>query len=232
LRLTELVEASGGVAVLLPLIRIRPLEPAPRIRPNEPDVIIFVSINAVRHGLSQVRSAIKPKSVVIGVGKATISALKSAGLSPIELNAEASGSEALLGLAVLSAEAVRGQRVVIVRGQGGRELLGETLQQRGATVTYIEVYQRMRAEDAIQARLDAAGVSRPDVIVLTSNEAANQLLYLLQDQQVTHLRHCSIAVMSARIANHVRGLGFDGRVEVAPDTSDAGIMVAIRKLLA
>src|SRR6185295_12379471 len=51
-------------------------------------------------------------------------------------------SEALLAAPELAD--VTGKRVLIVRGEGGRALLGNMLAARGATVNYAECYRRVR----------------------------------------------------------------------------------------
>jgi uroporphyrinogen-III synthase len=140
------------------------------------------------------------------------------------------GSEGLLELPELSAAIVRGQRVLLVGGKGGRELLRETLTERGAIVLDIEVYQRVPRDIPIAATIQATGASRADILVLTSNETVDQLFRLIQRQQQTALLRCSIAVMSERIAAHARALGFVGAAAVAPQTSDEGLMQAIVQL--
>lgn len=232
-RLAERVEAAGGIAVLLPLFGIEPLVPAsiPSAHPA-PIVTLFVSVNAVRHGLSIVRPLMAPGGIVIGVGTATMAALRGAGLQPRSVPADMIGSEGLLELPELSTSVVRGQRVLLVSGRGGRELLHETLTERGAIVLDVEVYERVPRDIPIAATIEAAGAIRPDILVLTSNESVDQMLKLIRRQQQTTLLRCSIAVMSERIAAHARVLGFSGPVAVAPQTSDDGLMQAIVQLAA
>jgi uroporphyrinogen-III synthase len=53
-------------------------------------------------------------------------------------------SEALLELPELTA--VAGKRVIIFRGDGGREVLGDTLKARGAAIEYVTCYRRARPQ--------------------------------------------------------------------------------------
>jgi uroporphyrinogen-III synthase len=51
-------------------------------------------------------------------------------------------SESVLALPAFQAPAVAGRRVLILRGDGGRDLLGDTLRARGAEVEYLTCYHR------------------------------------------------------------------------------------------
>jgi uroporphyrinogen-III synthase len=76
---------------------------------------------------------------ILAVGQATALRLKDGGLEP-EVPGLAS-TEGLLGLAQL--QAVKGRQVLIVKGQGGRADLAQTLSARGARVSAASVYQRV-----------------------------------------------------------------------------------------
>ena len=107
---------------------------------------VFVSANAVEKGLAAARRAgTWPAHVrVAAVGEATAEALRAEGIGDVLAPHERHDSEGLLALAPL--QDVAGQRVVIFRGEGGRERLREGLQGRGATVAYVECYRRVRPE--------------------------------------------------------------------------------------
>jgi uroporphyrinogen-III synthase len=154
--LASLIESQGGIAIRFPAIEI--------LAPRDPDaaralmgglddfaLVIFISPNAVREGLALAKR--RPRRArVAAVGEGSAVALERAGFEHVLRPAEGASSEALLALPELDRDTLAGSRVLIVRGEGGRGLLGCTLSQRGARVTYAEVYRRARP------RLDAAGV--------------------------------------------------------------------------
>jgi uroporphyrinogen-III synthase len=78
--------------------------------------------------------------------------------------------------------------------------------------------------------MEAAGAIRADVVVLTSSESADQLLTLIDRQREPALLRAPVAAMSQRIAAHAREIGFSGPMAVAPETSDDGLIAAIRQL--
>lgn len=232
-RLRELIELHGGVPILLPLMTIEPVaNPVlPEVESARICAVIFVSVNAVRLGLKVVRPLLPAGGVIIGVGPATVAALRAAGQMPLAMPDIDASSEGWLTTAALSATAVAGRVVVIVRGRGGRDLLAQTLRERGAEVEHVEVYQRIPKPLAIGATLMAADVDRPDVLVLTSAEATEHLAHLLEAQGLRELLAVPIAALSARIADRARELGYSGRVEIAEEASDAGMLRAIERLV-
>lgn len=233
-RLRELIEVRGGTAVLLPLMTIEPV-----VNPVLPEVerericaVIFVSVNAVRLGLRVVRPLLPAGGAVIGVGPATVAALRTAGQMPMAMPDIEANSEGWLTTSALAAAAVAGRVVVIVRGRGGRDLLTQTLRERGAEVEHVEVYRRVPNPIAVGATLMASDVARPDVVVLTSVEAAEHLAHLLDAQGLNGLLAVPVAALSARIAQRARELGYSGRVDIAEEASDAGLLRAIERLVA
>ncbi|NQD36121.1 uroporphyrinogen-III synthase [Permianibacter sp. IMCC34836] len=182
----------------LPLIQLeaQPL-PAEALQ-HAPTLLIFVSPAAAEHGISQLPAGWRalPR---YAVGRATAQALAQQGWSdtpsPVQEN-----SEGLLALSGL--QALAGQRVFIVRGDSGRDLLRETLQQRGAEVKYLEVY-RKRAVDAElirqlrQLAQTAANSPAPLLAVLTSGEALARLCAIIPADIMKAL---TLVVASPRIA--------------------------------
>lgn len=182
-----------GVSVRqLPLIELEAQTLPAEALLNAPDLLIFVSPAAAEHGVRQLPASWRslPR---YAVGRATSLALAAQGWpdtpSPVQENSE--GLLALSGLQDLS-----GQRAFIVRGDGGRDLLRETLQQRGAEVRYLEAY-RKRAVDSEMIRQLRQLAQQPLLAVLTSGEALARLCAIIPADIMKAL---TLVVASARIA--------------------------------
>jgi len=142
--LKHAIEDAGGNAVLLPVIDIAPRATA-NIKADlellqSPDIVVFVSANAVRFGLNLIDSN---QCQIAAIGPATARALEAAGVSADIQPRSGFNSEHLLATDAL--RQVAGKSILIVRGSAGRELLAETLRERGARVDYLPVYERNRA---------------------------------------------------------------------------------------
>lgn len=138
--LERLLEARGARAIVFPALEIEPLPAPPALaRLADFDLAVFVSPSAVRTALPAVGAW--PRHVAAAaVGAGTRRELERAGVARVIAPSKSADSEALLALEPL--KAVKGKRVLIVRGEGGRALLGETLRSRGAQVEYAECYRR------------------------------------------------------------------------------------------
>ncbi len=137
--LADRIEAAGGRAIRFPAIETEDLPlPDALQRAASYDLVIFVSPTAVDKATRDGRRW--PRAAAVGAG--TRQALEARGIAPVIAPQGEADSEALLALPEL--RQVAGQRVLIVRGQGGRALLGESLAARGAWVDYAECYRRTR----------------------------------------------------------------------------------------
>jgi uroporphyrinogen-III synthase len=146
LHLCQLIEAEGGAAVRYPAIVIRPRPDRAAVRAaigpaDRYDLLVFVSANAVRFGADILGD--RRDLRVAAIGQATAAALNAAGYRVSLMPEEGADSESLLALPQLADLA--GQRVLIIRGTGGRELLFGAMTERGAQVHYAEVYTREAA---------------------------------------------------------------------------------------
>ena len=148
--LARLIRDAGGEPVLFPALEIEPLAQtaiAPALD-NLPqfDLIVFVSSNAASVAMPYIlgKGGLPARARVAAVGPGTAAELKKSGVRNIISPRAGFDSEALIG--ELSTLPLGGSRVLIVRGRGGREFLGETLGSRGATVDYLECYRRVKPD--------------------------------------------------------------------------------------
>ncbi len=132
------VSDAGGLPLLLPGISIAPIEPAKKVAASE--WFIFVSPNAVEYGLPHIQEALENGAKVAAVGPTTARSLQLHGVPQPMVARDGFDSEALLKLPAF--RQVKGTRITLVRGVGGRELLTKTLIERGAKVSLLEVYRR------------------------------------------------------------------------------------------
>lgn len=172
--LSAALRAAGAEVSELPLVAIEPcaLTPAQErllLDLDRFDGVFFVSANAARCALDAVAGCWPQwpyRLPLYAVGKSTAAVLEDAGLQ-VRLP-ETADSEGLLALPAL--QSVAGQRFLLFRGEGGRELLRDTLLARGAIVEVLELYRRvLPATAALQWQALAA--SAPQVVVLTSPDA-------------------------------------------------------------
>jgi uroporphyrinogen-III synthase len=233
--LVSLIEGHGGVAVRFPVIEVVPVEDPGSLQAvreafaslGDDDMTIFVSPNAVEHGLALAGDAAGIRGTVAAVGARTAAALEAAGRARVVCPTEGASSEALLALPELAAAAVAGSRILIVRGEGGRPVLGDTLSKRGARVAYAEVYRRERpgSDPAGVAELGAGGGI--DAIVVTSVEGFENLFSALGQASSAWLRDAGYVVASQRVGEHGRELGVAEMPLVAAGADDEALLEAL-----
>ena len=222
-RLTELLGAEGIDCVECPLLKIEPLPVSTGLITDldQFDALIFISVNAVKYGLTALEQYWPQWPTALNwfaVGQATAGALAEWNLKADY--PEVAGSEGLLALAPLLE--ISGKRVLVIRGRGGRELIKETLESRGALVEYLEVYERTPVD--VDQQIDVTAVS---VVVCTSVEGLEQLIKGLDRREVVKL---SLIVPSRRVAQVAEQFGF-ARVKQAAGASDEAMLNAILDVL-
>lgn len=199
--LCSVIEGAGGDVVRFPVLRIARRDPrmvaAEYARLPSPDIIVFVSRNAVVHGLAAVSVS---SAAIAAVGPATEASLEAAGASVDISVAEGFDSETLLTHPAL--RDVQGRTVLIVRGEDGRELLADTLRQRGAQVHYLAAYRREtnRLPAADVEALEAAWRNgRIDCVTVMSVATLASLLEQLPPALLELLRKTPLVVPGERV---------------------------------
>ena len=229
-KLCQMIKAREGAPLKLPTMVIRPARKEVRSSENSrllpsADVVVFISKNAVIHTrdlFPRMVDMLQDKTV-LAVGQATAECLLALGLKRVEYVRGGGATEALLQLPVLSGSKIRDKRILIIRGQSGREALRDRLQTLGAAVDYLEVYRREKP-DISQADMEKIWHDeRPDAVIITSLTGLDNLVEMTPTTERARLYETAMIVMSERIKQHALETGFT-RIAVAADNSDAGLV--------
>jgi uroporphyrinogen-III synthase len=222
--LCAMIATAGGEVISFPTIAIEEL---PVAAPKQKyDWVIFISANAVRHGLEHVERSEHTR--VAAIGKATAAALESFNVRVDVLPDKDSNSEALLAHSAFTN--VAGQNILIVKGEGGRRLLQGSLTERDAKVTAIDAYRRVRPQVAktaieqLEQRWRDEGIT---IVTLTSVEIFANLLTLLTDAGKLLLQATPFVTVSKRILEAVRATGITSPCVLSRSADDAAIVGAI-----
>ena len=209
--------------IVFSTIEIRPITPQPTVIDDNWDMVIFISPNAVAHGAYLLKKSSIQHIKIAAVGESTAKALTEQQLTVSIMPTEFS-SEGLLACTDL--QQVSGKKIALIKGVGGRELLAESLANRGAQVIEIDVYQRCLPRQKIdQLLLDSI-----DVITVTSVEILQNLCQLTPDSLKHKLLTKRLLVTSKRIRIAAENLGFSQNIDVAKDARSESIIAKLESL--
>lgn len=233
------IERHGGQAVFAPMIAIEAkrndaASTAVVDRLREFHSVIFISKNAVDFGIKLIRSR---KQSLVGiavyaVGVGTGGRLRELGVADVHTPRGEFSSEGLLKMPGLSAHQIDGKDVLIIRGAGGREQLGQSLQARGARVDYCEVYERRVPQTRLSEVLHASKISAPDIAVITSPEALANLAEKIDQEGLDVLYDVPLLVAGSRTALEVERLGFTMEPVVVETPGDQCIIESLIRWVA
>ena len=232
----ERLRALGCPALALPLLVI---EPQPSFAPAVQQawqtlatraLVMFVSPNAVLQFFAQAPAGLTwPASTwAAATGPGTVAALRAQGLAEGQVLAPREDS------AQFDAETLwqqrlapldwRGRRVLIVRGEAGRDWLASTLQAAGAEVDLLAAYRRaapvwQAEERAVLARIEAEPARH--AWQFSSSEAVRHLADWIAAQTGPHpgLLAAPALATHPRIAETARTAGWTTVIEVTPDAT-------------
>jgi len=226
--LARLIEDRGGDPVRFPALAIAP--------PSVPwvakqalgrlasfDLAIFVSANAVDSGLALLGGPWPQSVVAAAMGEGTAAALHRHGVGGVVVSAAGADSESLLCSDRL--QNVRGRRVLILRGEGGRELLADELRRRGAMVEYAQCYRRVRpATDPapLIARWQQGAIH---AVTVMSGQTLDNLFTMLGPAGQALLRATPLFAPHSSIVARARSAGIGQAVVTAP--GDGGVLQAM-----
>ena len=232
--LAETLAGQGIFSSCLPLLEIAPLPVSDKIRQAIAQLpscsaVIVVSKPAARIAV-QLLDAQGLQTLAMpwfSVGAATAQILRDHGLDA-HFPEEGDDSEALLQLPRLREAVVSaGSQVLILRGEGGRELLAERLRELGASVEYLELYRRdlpAYAPQALPRRIEA---ERLNGLVVSSGQGFEYLRQMAGDTWPTIAR-LPLFVPSPRVAELAHAAGAQTVVDCR-GASAAALLTALRE---
>ena len=239
----------GAVCACVPMLELEPVRTAEQIQAVKNVVLnfdlyqkaIFVSQNAVDFALQWLEDywpQLPAGIEYFAVGETTAKYLQNYGLPVSALTHATSGamnSESLLQAEKL--QQVKGEKIVIFRGCGGRGKMAEVLHERGAEVTFCELYQRLipaLAAQQLQAAFECVeSFNLRQVIALHSGESLQNFLHLLEKVSVANsplpsekIMQLPVLVPGQRVAQLAQAAGFT-RIIVAENATDQAMSAAL-----
>ena len=225
--LAERIQQQNGHAYLLPMLEVKAIPETQTVRQrilalDRYDKVIVISRHAAQFGLEQIENYWPQLPVGqqwFAIGETTRQTLSAFGVAATR-SGQGSDSESLLSLTTFGD--LSGQSVLILKGQGGRKHLENTLLQRHAQVDTIDVYQRtcpLYDPDRVRQILSEHGIN---VILAGSGETVQNLHRYLP---LTMVEDTRLVVPSQRVAQLADELGFH-RVYIA-NGADHGAMLSV-----
>lgn len=213
--LAAVLAAAGIHSSSLPLLETEALpdtdaQRATLLELDRYQAIIVVSKPAARLALERVGRywpQVPEQPRWFSVGAATAGVLSDHGLT-VSYPSQGDDSEALLALPELEQALATSAapRALIMRGEGGRELIAQTLRERGVAVDYLELYRRycpVYPADALQQRIS---VERLNALLVSSAQGLQHLQQLAADAWPAVAR-LPLLVPSPRVATLAREAG-------------------------
>jgi uroporphyrinogen-III synthase len=234
-RLAELIRSEGGEVVEFPAVEIAECLDKQVILSalhtvTFPAIWIFVSPNAVAYAIpyiQQVWSTLPNGIELVAVGEGTVKALHEQGFSFVNCPSKQFNSEGVLALPLL--QKVAEKLIVIFKGEGGRELLSDSLRSREAKVTEVCVYRRILPILDVENILSPEVLRNINVVIITSAENLKNLLFLIGEKRRVWLLSKYLIVSSERIAHLASEQGFVSLPLIADNASDHALIFALKK---
>lgn len=234
-KLCHLIEQQGWNAIRFPTLEIVAVKKK-QIKQKLKTIrkyqwLIFISANAVNFAIKANNGKIDcfRNNSIAAIGKATEKALMTVGLA-VDLVPESSfSSEGLLATKELND--VKGKSCLIIRGKGGRESLADSLRDRGATIDYFEVYQRIQPQIIDSTVVTLLQQEKINAITISSGEALNNLLTMVGQRLRDKLIAIPLFVISHRVKILAEQLGFK-QITVSEKAEDAAIIEILIKNIA
>ncbi|MFT7559550.1 MAG: uroporphyrinogen-III synthase [Flavobacteriales bacterium] len=233
----------GFETINLPLLAITELEDCGEKRQSQNYIAnldqynhcIFVSQNAVHYGFDAI-DAQWPQVPIgidwIAIGRKTQAQMERAldamnASIYVSVGSEVMTSESLLALPQL--QSIKNKKILICRGMGGRKVLSDELNARGAIVDECILYRRERPSTCTEdfSKIDFVN---DDILCVFSGETLENLAALMaksRSNQKADLKNNKLVVPGERVANIAKGLGFK-QVVIAANASEDEMMATLK----
>ncbi|MFN3397325.1 MAG: uroporphyrinogen-III synthase [Sulfurimicrobium sp.] len=229
-QLAQLIAAAGGEAILFPALEIIDAADVPALnaliaRLDAFDVAIFISPNAVSKAMNLIlaRRGWPSRLAIAAIGRGSKKELERHGVQQVITPQRQFDSEGLLALPRF--QDMSGQRVVIFRGEGGRDMLGDSLIARGAQLEYAECYRRGKPDIDPAPLLQRWARGEVQAVTVTSSESLHNLFDLLGKPGQQWLNKTPLFAPHARIAAAAHGLGLEQ--VVVTEAGDEGLLMGL-----
>jgi len=205
----------------LPLLSILPLSV------SRPEIdkfagVIFVSPNAVKHFFNQFSDVtFDAKMPIVAVGLKTAEILEKK-LNHKILYPTSMNSEGVIDLPVL--QQIEGQQWLMIKGEGGRDLILETLQKRGASVETMDVYRRELPSINLQHEI-ANTLKEAALWVITSKDALQNLIAIGNLEKIAN-HQTKVLVSSDRL----KAIAIEKGFVIATQSADASEAQLVQSL--
>lgn len=169
--------------------------------------IIFISTNAVKYFIRriQIKNIKLPKNIILStIGPTTKKALQDFFDHDVHCPLKIYDSENLIKINIF--KKIKNQKILIVRGVGGREVLKSKLEKKGAEISYAECYQRSYLNLNFDYISNKIGNIEQIFFLITSFESAKFLKKNIANQKVSWLNSISCIVNHHRIKKEVSSI--------------------------
>ncbi|XOD69838.1 MAG: uroporphyrinogen-III synthase [Sodalis sp. (in: enterobacteria)] len=214
-QLVNSLRTHGKDAWHFPLIKFLPGKDLPHLLQRlaeliSGDLLFIISQHAIDYAhsyLKQQGATWPPELCYYTIGRSTGLHLHELSGLPVNYSDKGNTSEDLLRLPALAD--INGKRAHILRGNGGRKILEQTLRQRGVHTTYCECYRRSPIHYNSEEQSQHLKSLDIDTLVITSGEMLQQFYTLMPDDyRHACLTQCRLIVVSKRLAMFASHLGW------------------------
>jgi len=217
----RMLEEAEAHTILFPLLEIAPpndlsLAEKQLNKIQDYDLVIFISRNAVNQAFKTIQVSDLGSVKVASTGKKTAFSLTALNVETNFCPKTLFNSEALLAIPAFK-DFCKNKKIAIIRGEGGRDLLRDSLLKVGASVDYIDVYQRVFPQKNLDLLKQYKQRDQLDIVVLTSETSVINFFSLTTDE--SWINQLTLVLGSPRMRRKIPN-SFQGKLLIAEDPSD------------